>query len=225
MLRTAIEHSGAERGLLILSRGADLRVQAEAKIDGSSVTIGLCDAPISSTELPEPVVQYAGRTRESVILEDASARGSFSNDEYIRRQHARSILCLPLVKHGRLVAVLYLENNLAANVFTPARIAVLNVLASEAAISIENSRLYAELQEREAKVQGLNKRLIRSQEEERARIARELHDDLSQQLAALSIKLGTLQRPGHPRARVQRRNRRAAPANLRSSRKRSAAFA
>ena len=155
LLRTAIEHAGAERGLLILPRGSELRIQAEATTGGSSVTIELRDAPISSAELPEPVIQYAARTQESVILDDASARGSFSDDEYIRREHARSILCLPLVKQGRLIAVLYLENNLAANVFTPARIAVLNVLASAAAISLENSRLYRELQEREAKIRRL----------------------------------------------------------------------
>jgi PAS domain S-box-containing protein len=155
LLRTAIEHAGAERGLLILPRGTELRIQAEATTGGSSVAIALRDAPISSAELPEPVVQYAARTQESIILDDASARGSFSNDEYIRRTHARSILCFPLVKQGRLIAVLYLENNLAANVFTPARIAVLNVLASAAAISLENSRLYSELQEREAKIRRL----------------------------------------------------------------------
>jgi len=155
LLRTAIEHAGAERGLLILPRGAELRIQAEATTGGSSVAIALRDAPISNAELLEPVVQYAARTQESVILDDASARGSFSNNEYIRRAHARSILCLPLVKQGRLIAVLYLENNLAANVFTPARIAVLNVLVSAAAISLENSLLYRELQEREAKIRRL----------------------------------------------------------------------
>ena len=155
LLRTAIEHAGAERGLLILPRGGELRIQAEATTGGSSVAIAVRDAPISSAELPEPVVQYAARTHQSVILDDASARGSFSNDEYIRRAHARSILCLPLMKQGRLIAVLYLENNLAASVFTPARIAVLNVLTSAAAISLENSRLYRELQEREAKIRRL----------------------------------------------------------------------
>jgi PAS domain S-box-containing protein len=155
LLRTAIAHAGAGRGLLILPRDAELRIQAEATTGGSSVAIALRDAPISSAELPESVVQYAARTQESVILDDASARGSFLNDEYIRRTRARSILCVPLVKQGRLIAVLYLENNLAANVFTPARIAVLNVLASAAAISLENSRLYHELQEREAKIRRL----------------------------------------------------------------------
>jgi PAS domain S-box-containing protein len=155
LLRTAIEHAGAERGLLILPRGAELRIQAEATTGSSSVTLELRDAPISSAELPEAVIQYAARTQESVMLDDASARGSFSNDQYIRRAHALSVLCLPLVKQGRLVAVLYLENNLAANVFTPARIAVLSVLVSAAAISLENSRLYRDLQEREAKIRRL----------------------------------------------------------------------
>jgi PAS domain S-box-containing protein len=155
LLRTAIEHAGAERGLLILPRGTELWIQAEATTGGSSVAITPCDAPISSADLPKSVVQYAARAKQSVILDDAWARGSFSNDEYIRRVRARSILCLPIVKQGRLNAVLYLENNLAANVFTPARIAVLNVLGSAAAISLENSRLYHELQEREAKIRRL----------------------------------------------------------------------
>ena len=155
LMRTAIEHAGAERGLLILPRGVELQIQAEATSGSSSITIEVCEAPISGAELPESVIQYAARTQESVILDDASARGPFCDDEYVRRKHLRSILCLPLAKQGRLVAVLYLENNLAANAFTPARIAVLNVLASAAAISLENSLLYRELQEREAKIRRL----------------------------------------------------------------------
>jgi PAS domain S-box-containing protein len=155
LMRAAIEHAGAERGLLILPQGAELRIQAEAITPGSSVNINLIDRPISSAELPEQIVQYTARTLDSIILEDAWARGSFPNDEYIGRTRARSILCVPLIKQGRLIAVLYLENNLAANVFTPRRTAVLNVLASAAAISLENSRLYHDLQEREAKIRRL----------------------------------------------------------------------
>ena len=155
LVRTAIEHAGAERGLLILRRGDELSIEAEANTSGSSVLLRLRETPVSAAELPESLVRYAARTQESVILDDASARNPFSTDEYIRRQRARSVLCLPLVKQGALVALLYLENNLAPNVFTPARIAVLKVLASEAAMSLENSRLYRELQEREAKIRGL----------------------------------------------------------------------
>src|SRR6266403_55194 len=155
LVRTAIEHAGAERGVLILPRGGEWSIQAEANTSGSSVMLRLREMPVSAAELPESVVRYAARTQESVILDDASARNPFSTDEYIRKQHARSVLCLPLVKQGALVALLYLENNLAPNVFTPARIAVLKVLASEAAMSLENSRLYRELQEREAKIRRL----------------------------------------------------------------------
>ena len=149
LLLTSIQHAGAERGLLILPQGIELRVHAEAVTTGGPVTISLRDTPITSEQLPETALEYAARTQESVILEDASARGNFTSDAYIREQHARSILCLPLEKQSKLIGILYLENNLAPNVFTAGRIAVLKVLASAAAISLENSRLYQDLQERE----------------------------------------------------------------------------
>ncbi len=155
LLRTAIEHAGAERGLLVLPRGGELVIHAEANTSGNSVRVHLREAPSSAAELPESVVRYAARTQESVILDDASARNPFSSDDYLRHRRARSVLCLPLVKHAALVALLYLENNLAPNVFTPGRIAVLKLLASEAAMSFDNSRLYRELQEREAKIRRL----------------------------------------------------------------------
>jgi PAS domain S-box-containing protein len=90
-----------------------------------------------------------------VILDDALAQNPFSADEYICQKHARSVLCLPLVKQAKLIGVLYLENNLASHVFTPARISVLELLASQAAISLENARLYNDLGEREARIRRL----------------------------------------------------------------------
>ena len=152
LMRTAIEHAGAERGLLILPRGEDLRIEAEATTDGDTVTVRLPGASVAGARLPESIVHYVVRTQESVILADASARNPFSADTYIGQHHARSVLCLPWLKQGKLIGVLYLENNLTSHVFTPARIAVLKLLASEAAISLENTRLYGDLQEREAKV-------------------------------------------------------------------------
>jgi PAS domain S-box-containing protein len=95
------------------------------------------------------------RTRESVILDDALAQNPFSADEYISQKRARSVLCLPLVKQSKLIGVLYLENKLASHVFTPSRISVLELLASQAAISLENARLYYDLQEREARIRRL----------------------------------------------------------------------
>lgn len=157
LLRTALEHAGAERGLLLLPRHAELWIQAEATARGNFVTTELRDAPIAGAELSESIVRYAARTYEIVILDDASAQASLSSEDYICRKQARSILCLPLVKQGMLIAILYLENNLARGVFTPARVAVLKLLASEAATSLENARLYRELEEREAKIGRLVK--------------------------------------------------------------------
>jgi PAS domain S-box-containing protein len=78
-----------------------------------------------------------------------------SDRHNICQKQARSVLCLPLVKQAKLIGVLYLENKLASHVFTPARISVLELLASQAAISLENARLYNDLQEREAKIRRL----------------------------------------------------------------------
>ena len=87
------------------------------------------------------------RTRESVVLDDASVRNSYSDDEYIRQKHPRSVLCLPVVKQTKLVGALYLENNLTPYAFTSSRVAVLELLASQAAISLENARLYSDARE------------------------------------------------------------------------------
>jgi PAS domain S-box-containing protein len=155
LLRTAIEQAGADRGLLILPRDSEFLIQAQAKTCGSVVSVSLRETPVSADELPESVVRYAARTREIVILDDTSAGSPHSTDEYLGAQGVRSVLCLPLMKQGELVALLYLENRLAAGVFTPGRIAVLKVLASQAAISLENSGLYRKLQKREAEIRRL----------------------------------------------------------------------
>src|ERR1700719_3429745 len=155
LLRIAIEHAGAERGLLILFPGDEPRVAAEATTGRGQVEVTLRQTAASPEELPESVLHTVIRTRESVILDDALAQNPFSADEYICQKRARSVLCLPLVKQAKLIGVLYLENNLASHVFTPARISVLELLASQAAISLENARLYGDLREREARIRRL----------------------------------------------------------------------
>jgi PAS domain S-box-containing protein len=155
LLRIAVEHAGAERGLLILFPGDEPRIAAEAMTGRGQVEVTLRQTAASPAELPESVLHNVIRTLESVILDDASAQNPFSVDEYICQKHARSVLCLPLVKQAKLIGVLYLENNLASHVFTPARISVLELLASQAAISLENARLYNDLREREARIRRL----------------------------------------------------------------------
>jgi PAS domain S-box-containing protein len=155
LMRTVIEQAGAERGLLILSRDAELRIEAEATTSGDTIAVHLQEALLTEDALPQSVVRYALRTHESVILGNASVGGPFSADSYVRQHQARSLLCLPLINQAKLVGLLYLENNLSPDVFTPTRIAALELLASQAAISLENTYLYRGLQERESKIRRL----------------------------------------------------------------------
>jgi len=155
LMRAAIEHAGAERGLLIIPRGDQFLIEAEATTDGNDVMVRQADAATSAAVLPESVVRYVVRTQENVIIEDASAPNPFSADPYVVQRRPRSILTLPLINQGKLIGILHLENNLTPHVFTPNRITVLKVLASQAAISLENTRLYRDLEDREQKIRRL----------------------------------------------------------------------
>jgi PAS domain S-box-containing protein len=155
LMRTAIEQAGAQRGLLVLAGTAELEMAVEATIVGDAVTVRLLGQPLARDALPESVLNYVQRTRESVILEDAAATSPFASDPYISQSQARSVLCLPLLNQSRLVGLLYLENNLAPRVFAARRVAVLKLLSSQAATALENTRLYGDLAEREAKIRRL----------------------------------------------------------------------
>jgi transcriptional regulator with GAF, ATPase, and Fis domain len=149
LMRAAVEHAGAERALLILPRRDELQIEAEAITSEDDVIVHLPDTFFAAA-LPESVVRYVFRTQENIILDDASSPNAFSADPYIVQRRARSILCLPLINQAKLTGVLYLENNLTPRVFTPARIAVLKLLASQAAISLENAHLYTDLDQAQA---------------------------------------------------------------------------
>ncbi|MEW9584768.1 AAA family ATPase [Paraburkholderia sp. DGU8] len=155
LMRTAIENAGAERGLLIFSHGSEQRIEAEAITCGDTIDVRLCNQPLTAEVLSEAIVQTVVRTQEATIFDDAAAEPALATDPYIRQRQARSILCLPLIKQNKLNGVLYLENNLAPRVFTPLRISVLRLIASQAAIALENTRLYRDLAEREAKFRRL----------------------------------------------------------------------
>jgi GAF domain-containing protein len=150
LMRTAVEHAGAERCLLILLRKDEPQIEAEAITTHGIVEATFRHAVVTSADLPESALHYVIRTRERVVLDDASARNLYSEDEYVRQKHPRSVLCLPIVKQTKLVGALYLENNLTPRAFTSDRVAVLELLASQAAISLENANLYSELQRSEA---------------------------------------------------------------------------
>ena len=155
LMKIAIENAGADRGLLLLPSGDEYLIQAEARATGDQIDVTMHQEPITGFVCPESIVRYVIRTRESVILDDASKPNLFSADDYLRERQSKSILCLPLIKQQQLTGILLLENALTSHAFIPARISVLELLASQAAISLENTRLYTNLQEREAKIRRL----------------------------------------------------------------------
>ncbi|WNG43888.1 AAA family ATPase [Archangium minus] len=159
LLRVAIENAGAQRGALLLPQGDTLSVVA--LVDSSLEE----SADPRDERLPWTLISYVRRTREHVLIGDASQPHPFSSDAWLQRGGARSVLCLPLVRQEEFRGVLYLENSLASNAFTPVRTSLLGHLASQATISIENARLYTELQRAEAALRRANDELEKRVEE------------------------------------------------------------
>jgi PAS domain S-box-containing protein len=155
LMRTAVEHAGAGRAVLVLTRDNKQQIEAEASLGATGVEVRLGTELSTETRLPSSIVHLVERTREHVIIDDALADPAFADDPYVQERSSRSVLCLPLISRTNLCGLLYLENNLAPRAFTPARLAVLKILASQAAISLENTRLYSDLEEREAKIRRL----------------------------------------------------------------------
>ena len=148
LMQVMIENAGAEKGSLILRKGNLLFVAVSCSIDKMCSLEPTLVA--DSKEIPIAPINYVGRTQETLIINDAAAENNFAADPYIIEHQPKSILCMPIQHQGKTVGILYLENNLLAEAFTPDRLALLKVLSSQAAISIENAQLYANL---EAKVE------------------------------------------------------------------------
>jgi PAS domain S-box-containing protein len=155
LMKIALQNAGADRGLLILSRHNDFRIEAEGRLSGDAFTVVMRQAPVSGPDCPEALLRYVIRTQETLILDDASRPDPRCDEDYVRRRHPRSILCLPLMKQAKLAGLLYFENSLATHAFTPDRVAVLELLTAQAAISLENTLLYSDLREREARIRRL----------------------------------------------------------------------
>ena len=149
LMAIAIQHAGAVRGLLITPTRGGLRIEAAALAEEREVSVRAVARPVDPSAVPESMLHYVVRTQQIVNLDDASKPNAFASDAYFATHRARSVLCFPVVRHGELAAVLYLENDLTSHAFTPDRIALLRVLASQAAISLDNARLYNEMKRAE----------------------------------------------------------------------------
>src|SRR4029450_11446958 len=161
LMRAAIEHAGADRAVLILPAGEHLQIDAEARTSGDDVIVKPGTAGAGGADVPASLVRYVMRTHEIAVVDDASAANPFFDDPYIALGRVRSVLCLPLINQGKLIRVLYLENSLTPHVFTAGQLTTLKVLVSQAAVALENARLYHDLESREAEIRLLRDRLYR----------------------------------------------------------------
>ncbi len=183
LMDTLIENAGAQKGFLILPDEGKLRVEAARDIDANQDTV-LSRIPLEECdELPKGIVNYVTRTLKDIVLEDATKEGLYEKDIYIERVQPKSVLCAPILLQGRLVAILYLENNLIPGAFTPERLEILRILSAHAAIAIDNAILYRTL---EQKVEERTAELARA-----SRKAEAANQAKSQFLANMSHELRT----------------------------------
>lgn len=154
LMKIVIENAGAQKGYLILEHEGNWVIEAQGTIDKETINI-LQSIPIESIKsdnsiplVPTRIIYYVARTKETIVLNDAISEGQFTTDTYIVAQQTKSILCTPLFNQGQLKGIIYLENNLTTGAFTSERVELLNILSAQAAISIDNSRLYQTLEQR-----------------------------------------------------------------------------
>jgi len=149
MIRILTENAGAQKGaFLLISEKGEMTIEAESFEDRDTVDVLKSIALDTAKTLSPAIVRYVARTKEAIVLNDASAEGTFTKDEYVVNKKPKSVLCVPITNQGKLIGVLYMENNLSAGAFTPARVETLKVLSAQAAISIENARLIHEMEDK-----------------------------------------------------------------------------
>jgi predicted ATPase/transcriptional regulator with GAF, ATPase, and Fis domain/tRNA A-37 threonylcarbamoyl transferase component Bud32 len=147
LVRIAIENAGAQRGVFLQEQDGQLIVAAAGAVEAGAVNVMALKPVVSDTPLSLAVISYVRETGESLVLGNACADERFANDPYITTTKPRSVMCVPIIQHGKLGGILYLENNLTPDAFTADRVEMLRVLSAQAAISLENAKLYEHMKQ------------------------------------------------------------------------------
>ena len=178
VMKISIESAGARRGFLILSqKGGAYYIEAEGSVDKSDVKI-MQSIPVNSfNQLSSAVVNYVTRTETPVVLHNACEEGDFIGDNYIKRNRIKSLMAAPVKTQGKMLGVIYLENNLTKNAFKQSQLEILETLAAQAAISLENSRLFENIKKAENEVRKFNIELEKRVEERTAEL-KEAYDQI-----------------------------------------------
>jgi predicted ATPase/serine phosphatase RsbU (regulator of sigma subunit) len=147
MMQILIENAGAQKSILIEKTSEGLLIQAEGNTEGVSGILQELSAEGSGI-VPMSIINYVARSKEQLVFENASKDANYSTDEYVQKNQPKSVVCFPVLSKGMVIAIIYLENNLVEGAFTSARLEVLNLLSSQIAISMENTQLYENLEEK-----------------------------------------------------------------------------
>ncbi|HEY7374178.1 MAG TPA: AAA family ATPase [Polyangia bacterium] len=199
LMRVMIENAGAQKGILILNHGGALEVEAQVTVEPYRIQFGLRQPIEQSADLAASVVQYVARSKETVVLENAAAEPRFARDRYIASRQPKSLLCLAMLHQGRLIGVLYLENNAATNAFSEERVEILQLVAAQAAVAVENAKLYGELRAATEQLRRSNDTLeaqVAERTEELRRTLAELWSEMD-----LARKIQTVLLPNETRFR------------------------
>ncbi len=187
-MKIIIENAGAQRGYLLLVQGDLLTLEAEGDAGKHSYrALPSLDLQTHGAGLAQTAVRHVVRTHKSVVLRNASAEEPYAEDPYVRTCKPRSLLCAPIARGSELLGIVYLENNLTWDVFTPARVNVVQMLASQAAISIENARLLTSLKLSKDEAERAN----RAKSEFLASMNHELRTPMNGIIGMIQLLLGT----------------------------------
>jgi predicted ATPase/two-component sensor histidine kinase/tRNA A-37 threonylcarbamoyl transferase component Bud32 len=145
LMTLMLQNAGAQTGTLLLATQQHFCIEATGTVDPIAITIHPSIPFEGTDQLPISLIQYVIRKQETVILEDATRELRFASDRYIQSHQPKSVLCTPIQGHGKLIGILYLENNLTTDAFTLDRATILQVLTAQAAIALENTHLYEQL--------------------------------------------------------------------------------
>jgi PAS domain S-box-containing protein len=155
IMLSIIENAGAQSGFLLMERGGKWVVMAQGEIDSTEVKISPSISIEKGDIISLGVIRFVARTQKKVLLDNAASQGEFASDPHIRNERTKSLLCVPLLNRGKLIGILYLENNLATHAFTSDRVTLLEVLLSQVAISLENALVHEALRASESKYRSL----------------------------------------------------------------------
>lgn len=172
IMNVVIESSGAQQGYLLMEQEGNLYIRAASHILAKQVVQTFNKKLEDAEDICKAIVRYVYRTGEMMILDDASREGAFKDNPEVQQMQLRSVLCLPVIKQSRMIGIIYLENRLSKGIFTPEKKQMTELLTSQAAISLENSRLVEDMKKAEEALRKAKEQLEMRVQERTAELAR-----------------------------------------------------